>query len=75
MVGEQWNALTVSQPSPYRVIETDASNMSWGAFHQGEATGGCWGPEKQKLHINELELLAVFYVLKSFSKREEIWYC
>ena len=61
----------VSRPSPYYVIETDASNIGWGAFLQGEATGGCWGPEEQRLHINELELLAVSYALKSFLKREE----
>ena len=52
------------------MIETDTSKVGWGAFHQGEATGGCWSPEEQKLHINELELLAVFYALKSFLKRE-----
>ena len=58
----------VSQPSLYCVIETDASNIGWGAFLQREATGGCWGLEKQRLHINELELLALSYALKSFEE-------
>ena len=66
----QWNGQMLSQSSPHCVIETDASMMGWGAFYQGEATGGCWSPEEQKLHINELELLAVFYALKSFLKKE-----
>ena len=59
----QWNGQALSQSFPHCVIETDASMMGWGAFYQGEATGGCWSPEEQKLHINELELLAVFYAL------------
>lgn len=67
----EWNGRTMLQSSPHCVIETDASKAGWGAFHQGEATGGCWSPEEQKLHINELELLAVFYALKSFLKKEE----
>ena len=69
----QWKGQKVSQPSPYCVTETDTSSMGWGACHRGEATGGCWGSEEQGLHINELELLVVFYALKSFLKREEIW--
>ena len=66
----QWNGQMLSQSSPHCVIETDASMMGWGAFYQGEATGGCWSAEEQKLHINELELLAVFYALRSFLKKK-----
>ena len=66
----QWNGQMLSQSSPHCVIEMDASMMGWEAFYQGEATGGCWSPEEQKLHINELELLAVFYALRSFLKKE-----
>ena len=66
-----WNGRKVSQPFPYCVIEKNTSNIGWGAFLKGEAMGGCWGPEEQRLHINKLELLAVSYAVKSFLKREE----
>ena len=49
-------------------IETDASRSGWGAFCQGEATGGCWSAEEQALHINALEMLAVFHALRAFLK-------
>jgi len=49
-------------------IETDASKA---AFCQGEATGGCWSREEQMLHINVLEMLAVFFALKVFLKKVE----
>ena len=39
---------------------------------QGEATGGCWNAEEQELHINKLELLAIFLALKSFLKETVI---
>ena len=68
----QWNGQTMSQLPPQCTIETDASSVGWGAFCQGEATGGCWSVEEKGLHINELELLAVSLALKSFLKREGV---
>ena len=67
----QWNGHTMSRISAQVVMETDASRSGWGAFCQGEATGGCWSTEEQKLHINALELLAVFHALKAFLKNRE----
>ena len=68
----QWNGQTMSHFPPQCTIETDASTVGWGAFCQGEATGGCWSAEEQRLHINKLELLAVSLALKSFLNREEV---
>ena len=40
-------------------------------FCQGESTGGCLDREESNFHINALEILAVFYALKSFMKDQE----
>ena len=45
---------------------TDASNKGWGA-HLGDSTArGVWSYTESRLHINFLELKAVFLTLKSF---------
>ena len=45
---------------------TDASNEGWGA-HLGDSTArGVWSPMESLLHINYLELKAVFLALKQF---------
>ena len=45
---------------------TDASNEGWGA-HLGDSTArGVWSDGESRLHINFLELKAVFLALKSF---------
>jgi len=67
---DHWNGEIMSQPPPQCIMETGTSRTGWGAFYQGEATGGCWSAEEQELHINELELLAVFLALKSFTRRQ-----
>ena len=36
----RWNGKTVLVVEPDMVIESDASNLGWGAFHQGVSTGG-----------------------------------
>lgn len=46
-------------------IYTDASLDGWGAVINGESTGGRWDSHENKLHINILELKAVFFALKS----------
>ena len=52
---------------PYtNIITTDASLLGWGAVYQSKKTGGQWTPEESKLHINVLELMAIFFGLKSF---------
>ena len=59
---------TMVKPEASIVIESDASKSGWGAVCQGIATGGRWTSEEAGLHINLLELQAVFLALQSFLK-------
>ena len=47
-------------------IFTDASNVGWGAHLGGSTARGVWSDPESCLHINFLELKAVFLALKSF---------
>lgn len=47
-------------------IETDASNSGWGAHVNGLFAGGRWNTLESTNHINYLELLAIFFALRSF---------
>lgn len=51
-----------------RTIFTDASLSGWGAVCGMQKTSGNWNPFEKGLHINELELLAVLFGLKCFTK-------
>lgn len=54
---------------PTLVIKSDASLKGWGAICEGQTAGGPWSStERPKYHINELELLAAFFAIKSFAK-------
>ena len=47
-------------------METDASLKGWGAFsHSNLYTQGKWSKKEAKLHINYLELLAIFLGIKA----------
>ena len=48
-------------------IFSDASKSGWGAFCKGESAHGFWNEEKRSWSINRLELLAVFWALKTFA--------
>ena len=52
--------------SPSIEIFTDASNEGWGAKFEEDCTQGLWSGEEQNYHINEKEMLAVFFGIKSF---------
>ena len=78
----QWwiNNITLSQGAPLKlgnpdmVMHTDASSSEgWGASRVGgRSTGGVWTKEeKEKYHINELELLAAEIALKTFLKDQK----
>ena len=55
--------------SPSHQMETDASLKGWGAYQNSNSfTQGRWNSTESKLHINYLELLAVFLGIKSFFK-------
>ena len=47
-------------------IFTDASNEGWGAHLDDQTARGTWSLPESKLHINHLELKAVFLALKEF---------
>lgn len=49
-------------------IFTDASLVGWGAACEGNVTGGSWNDSERANHINYLELVAVFFGLKSFAR-------
>lgn len=48
---------------PVLVIESDASQLGWGARCMKASTGGRWSAEEAIHHINYLELLAAFLAL------------
>ncbi len=47
-------------------VSMDASNSSMGALLEGNPPFGSWSALEQRLHINYLEMLAVFLTLKTF---------
>jgi len=49
-------------------IYTDSSLTGWGGVCNGVEAKGIWSQAEQREHINFLELLAVFIVLKCFAK-------
>lgn len=52
-------------------IYTDASLKGWGAVKDVEKIGGRWSTEESSCHINQLELRAVLFGIKSFCKNEQ----
>ena len=51
----------------YIEIFSDASMTGWGVFCNNELTYGFWSETEKGLHINHLELLAAFCVLRFFA--------
>ena len=51
-----------------KLIFTDASNAGWGAHSGQDSTGGLWSHLEKHLHINLLEMKAVFLALQFFKK-------
>jgi len=56
----------IDKGNPEICIQTDASLSGWGAVCENEKTGGRWTKQEKQKHINELELLAILFSLKSF---------
>ncbi|XP_068716794.1 uncharacterized protein [Montipora capricornis] len=56
----------INHPNPTIILESDASNMGWGAVYQTKSTGGRWTHNEQQLHINALEMKAAFFALQTF---------
>ena len=64
----QWNGRSLISHSSTLTIETDASEIGWGAVCNGVRTGDPWRPQEQQMHINCLELLAAYLTVKCFAK-------
>ena len=45
----------------------DASTLGWGACLSELTTNSKWSPKEKSLHINALELKAIFFALRSFA--------
>jgi len=56
----------ITMGNPAIEMATDASTLGWGAVCNGKSAQGMWSPLEKLKHINELELLAVYFGLKSF---------
>ena len=52
-------------------LYTDSSTRGWGAHLQELAASGIWSQDQSQLHINVLELQAIWLGLKAFSQRVE----
>ena len=58
----------ITHPTPFMIIQTDASTLGWGAVYGDQEVGGRWTSLESTSHINILELQAAFFALKSFCK-------
>ena len=53
-----------TQSRPLTSITTDASSFGWGAVWNAESAAGQWSNSERQLHMNVLELKAVFNAVK-----------
>ena len=65
----EWE-IGVDQGSTDLTIDSDASNLGWGAFCQEMSTGGLRYLQEKTRHINCLELIAATLALKTFVKNK-----
>lgn len=67
---ENWNGRTLLPPPTSATLETDASNLGWGAHIQGKPleAAGAWPRSLASTHINLRELTAVELALRTFKK-------
>ena len=56
---------SISKGNPSVILTTDSSLLGWGAFVDDKQTQGLWSEEEKTLHINVLELKAVYLGLMS----------
>ena len=60
------NNVNVAKPvlsaPPELIITTDASMLGWGAVYKQQSSGGQWTTEETGMHINVLELKAMFLI-------------
>ncbi|XP_070572493.1 uncharacterized protein [Ptychodera flava] len=61
----RWNGRSLLPQKPEVILQTDASKLGRGALCVHNTAQGQWSVMEQKLHINQLEMLAVFKGLDS----------
>ena len=61
--------VTVGSLPPATLLYTDASLEGWGAHTQRHQVSGTWTTKQKNLHINVLEMLAVFHAFKILAKK------
>src|SRR6266542_3969913 len=69
MVDKSFTKMEWKKPHPSNpqiILYTDASITGWGAAHNDCMIHGKWSQEEQQLHINHLELKAIFFTLQAF---------
>ncbi len=62
---------SIIEPTPEVTLTSDASKEGWGGSFEEKKVGGRWTEVEQENHINYLELLGAFFVLKSFHEHIE----
>ena len=69
---KNYNGKVIRPQSPNVYLYTDASLKGWGAaIEKGEHTQGRWNYEESRLHINLLELKAIYFALLALCKSYE----
>ena len=58
----------LERSDPDVVISSDSSKTGWGGAMGSQATGGNWTPDEASMHINYLELKAVWFAIRTFLK-------
>lgn len=66
----QHNGIPLNLPPFDLTIATDSSKKGWGAFCNGQKTGGQWEVSESRAHINVLELKAALLALRSFVRTQ-----
>ena len=68
----QFSGKTVTITEPDFVLFVDASEEGWGAHVDDIETGGRWNFQEARYHINVLELMAIYFAIKSFCKQDSL---
>ena len=58
------DGVSLAPSDPSLIIYSDASKLGWGAILKDQEASGLWSPQEAELHINSLELLAIWRALQ-----------
>lgn len=59
----------IRRMAPDITLTSDASTKGWGGTYGDQKTGGHWSGNEQIRHINELELTAALFTIKTFCSK------